>query len=29
LVIRAEDVAYQPAKIDAENYLADALRRDR
>jgi STAS-like domain of unknown function (DUF4325) len=26
LVIRADDVAYQPAKIDAENYLREALR---
>ena len=29
LVIRANDVAYQPAKIDAENYLREALRATR
>lgn len=27
LEIRAEDVAYKPAKIDAENYLEDGLRK--
>jgi hypothetical protein len=26
LVIKANDVAYQPAKLDAEGYLADAMR---
>jgi hypothetical protein len=26
LVIKATDVAYQPAKLDAESYLADAMR---
>jgi len=26
LVIKATDVAYQPAKLDAESYLADAIR---
>ena len=25
LVIRAKDVAYQPAKLDAESYLAEAI----
>src|SRR5438132_689350 len=26
LIIKANDVAYQPAKLDAESYLADAMR---
>lgn len=29
LVIRADDVAYQPAKIDAENYFSEALEHTR